>query len=332
MHDCSIPIPLTMLLALVVFFYVRGWLHLRKAFPQIITLRHVAVFIGGIISILVAVASPLAALDDELLTVHMVQHLLLMAVAPPLILMGRPALSLLHGMPRRFVHVVVGPFLRWAPVREVGKVIIHPVFCWIAATMTVIGWHLPAAFALGLHSAAWHEIQHASFLLAGFLFWWPVIQPWPSVSRSPKWFIPLYLFLATLPCDALSAFLTFCGRVVYPHYLSASAPMQISALQDQEWAGVLMWVCVTFIYMLPALVLTVGILSPAAPRDSAAFGSQTLANQLPMPILEIVYPLARHPEGCPVAAGHPEGPCGFLLCESSHYLSKRLSATRFEVR
>lgn len=281
MHDWSFPIPLTMLLALVVFFYTRGWLHLRKAFPQIITLRNMAVFIAGIISILVAVASPLAALDDELLTVHMVQHLLLMAVAPPLILLGRPALSLLHGMPRRFVHATVGPFLRWTPVREAGRVITHPVFCWIAATMTVIGWHLPAAFALGLHSVAWHEIQHASFLLAGFLFWWPVIQPWPSVSRLPKWSIPLYLFLATLPCDALSAFLTFCGRVVYPHYLSASGPMWISALQDQEWAGVLMWVCVTFIYMLPALALTVRILSPAAPTDSQAhFSSQSAGNEL----------------------------------------------------
>jgi cytochrome c oxidase assembly factor CtaG len=269
-----------MLLALSVIFYVRGWLHLQKAFPRFITLGHMTAFTGGIISIWIAVASPLAALDDELLTVHMVQHLLLMAVAPPLILLGRPALSLLHGMPKSFVQGIAGPFLRWAPVRRLGKIITRPVFCWIAASMTVIGWHLPTLFALGLRSAWWHEIQHASFLLAGFLFWWPVIEPWPNVSRPPKWFAPLYLFLATLPCDALSAFLTFCDRVVYPSYLSAPHPFPIFALQDQEWAGVLMWVCVTFIYMAPALVLTVGILSPAAPRDSAAFGSQTLGNQL----------------------------------------------------
>lgn len=276
MHDWSIPIPLTMLLALVIFFYVRGWLHLRKAFPLIITSKHMAVFIAGIVAILIAVASPLAALDEELLTVHMVQHLLLMAVAPPLILMGRPALSLLHGVPKHFVQAIVGPVLRWTPVRRLGKIITHPVFCWIASTMTVIGWHLPAAFALGQSSAAWHEIQHASFLLAGFLFWWPVIQPWPSASRSPKWSIALYLFLATLPCDALSAFLTFCDRVVYSHYLAASGPMQISALQDQEWAGVIMWVAVTFIYMVPAMALTVRILSPAAPRKPETLTSELL--------------------------------------------------------
>ncbi len=283
MHDWSFPIPLTMFLALVVFCYVRGWTHLRKAFPRIITLGHMAAFMGGIFSIWVAVASPLAALDDELLTVHMVQHLLLMAVAPPLILLGRPALSLLHGLPKRFVQGIVGPFLRWAPVRQLEKIITRPVFCWIAATMTVIGWHLPTAFALGLHSAAWHEIQHASFLMAGLLFWWPVIRPWPSISRSPQWSLPLYLFLATLPCDALSAFLTFCGRVVYPSYLLAPRSFEISALQDQEWAGVLMWVCITFIYMAPALALTVRILSPAAPPGNSpavALGPQTVGNEL----------------------------------------------------
>ena len=267
MHHQSFPIPLTMLLALVVLCYVRGCLHLRKVFSRIINLGHMAAFIGGLVAIWVAVASPLAALDHELLSVHMVQHLLLMAVAPPLLLLGRPALPLLHGLPKRFVQDLMGPLLRWAPVRQLGKIVTHTVFCWIVATMTVIGWHLPAMFALGLHSAVWHEIQHASFLLAGFLFWWPVIQPWPISSRSPGWSVPLYLFLATLPCDALSAFLTFCARVVYPAYASARPQFPISALQDQEWAGVIMWVSVTFIYMLPALVLTVRFLSPLKPKE-----------------------------------------------------------------
>jgi putative membrane protein len=276
LHHWSFPIPLTLLLALVVVFYVRGWLHLRNASSRIMTVGQMTAFMGGIISIWVAAGSPLSILDHELLSVHMVQHLLLMAVAAPLILLGRSALPLLHGMPKHFVQNLVGSFLRWAPVRQVEKIILHPVFCWFVATMTVIAWHVPAVFALGLHSAAWHEIQHASFLLAGFLFWWPVIQPWPSPFHGPEWFLPLYLFLATLPCDALSAFLTFCGRVVYSSYLSASRPFGISALQDQEWAGVIMWVSVTFIYMAPALALTIRILSPAMHRDSQAGGNPLL--------------------------------------------------------
>ncbi len=281
MHDWSPPIPLAMFLALAVVFYMRGWLHLRKVCPQLITMGQMTAFMGGIISIWLAVASPLAVLDDELLSVHMVQHLLLMAVAPALILLGAPVLPLLHGLPKDFVQGIVGPFLRSVSVRQFGKMIIHPVFCWFAATITVLGWHLPPVFALGLRSASWHEIQHASFLLAGFLFWWPVIQPWRSISRSPQWSLPLYLFLATLPCDALSAFLTFCGRVVYPSYLIGARALPISALQDQEWAGVLMWVCVTFIYMVPALVLTVRILSPAVPQDLQATGNHVLGTIRP---------------------------------------------------
>jgi putative membrane protein len=270
LHEWSFPIPLTVFMTLVSCFYARGWLHLRKAFPRLTTFAHLSAFAAGIISIFIAVASPLARMDHELLSVHMIQHLLLMAVAPPLLLLGRPALPLLHGMPKRFVQGSLGPFLRSSLSRHLGRFISHPAFCWLAATLTVIGWHLPSLFALGLHSAGWHEIQHASFLLAGFLFWWPVIQPWPSASHSPKWSLPLYLFLATLPCDALSAFLTFCGRVIYPSYVSVSPPLHISALQDQEWAGVLMWVSVTFIYMLPALVLTVRLLSPPKPRETRA--------------------------------------------------------------
>jgi cytochrome c oxidase assembly factor CtaG len=127
-------------------------------------------------------------------------------------------------------------------------------------------------FELALRSERWHEIEHGYFLAAGLLFWWPIVQPWPSVARWPLWSAPLYLFLATLPCDALSAFLAFCDRVVYPSYLSAHRVFDISALRisvlrisvlnDQQWAGALMWVWVTFAYLAPAVAITVQILSP----------------------------------------------------------------------
>lgn len=276
MHNLSLPILPTTFLALAIFLYVRGWLHLRKAFPRTVKLGSIATFICGITSVWFAVASPLAMLDHELLSAHMVQHLLLMAVGAPLILMGRPVLPLLLGTPKYLVQPRLASFLRLSPVRRLGRIAIHPVFCWIVATITVIGWHLPAIFTLALHSALWHGIQYSSFLLAGFLFWWPVIQPWPSATHPAKWSVPFYLFLATLPCDALSAFLTFCGRVVYPSYLFASRPFGISALQDQEWAGVLMWVCVTFIYMVPALTLTVRMLSPTVSGDPQIVPTQIL--------------------------------------------------------
>jgi putative membrane protein len=142
----------------------------------------------------------------------------------------------------------------------------HPAFCWMAGTMTVIVWHVPAVFELAMRSRFLHALEHASFFIAGILFWWPVILPASRIAT--RWSLPLYLFLATLPCDALSAFLAFCGHVVYPHYRSGGGHFRLSPLDDQALAGALMWVTVTFAYLIPALVVTSRLLS-GEPGDAA---------------------------------------------------------------
>jgi cytochrome c oxidase assembly factor CtaG len=93
-------------------------------------------------------------------------------------------------------------------------------------------------------------------------------SPWPSIARWPRWGIPLYLFFATLPCDVLSAFLAFCDRVVYSSYLTAPRLFHISPLQDQQCAAALMWVCATFVYLVPAVVTTIRLLSPPRTRHA----------------------------------------------------------------
>jgi putative membrane protein len=256
--------PITAVLVVTALVYARGWYRFRRTLPNVLPAWRLAVFLGGLSSLWIAIASPLSTLDDESLTAHMVQHLLLMTVAAPLLLLGAPGIILLHGLPQRFVRLGLGPVLRWRPVQWLGLRLTHPVFCWLAATAAVIGWHIPALFELGLRSERWHEIEHACFFAAGLLFWWPIVQPWPSVAKWPQWSPPLYLFLATLPCDALSAFLTFCGRVVCPSYLSSERRFNMSVLQDQQWAGTLMWVWVTFAYLVPAVFVTLQILSPRA--------------------------------------------------------------------
>ncbi|MGD0436241.1 MAG: cytochrome c oxidase assembly protein [Bryobacteraceae bacterium] len=256
------PIFVTVALIAAVLVYLRGWYRLRSDLPNVLPRWRLAAFMGGLFSLWVAVGSPLATLDHQLLTAHMAQHLILMTVAAPLLLLGAPAITLLHGLPQRFAGRVLGPLLRTPAVKGFGRVVSHPVFCWIAATATVIGWHGPALFDMAMRSERWHAVEHAWFFAAGILFWWPVVQPWPSLARWPRWSVPLYLFLATLPCDALSAFLAFCGRVVYPHYLSAHRLFDISPLADQECAGALMWVWVTFAYLGPAAFVTVQLLSP----------------------------------------------------------------------
>jgi cytochrome c oxidase assembly factor CtaG len=258
---------LVSVLVLVALVYLRGWFQLRTSSLKSISGWQLGVFLCGVISIMSAVNPPLAALDHRMLSMHMVQHLLLMTIGPPLILLGNPFLSFRRGFPSSFVPFVLNRFLRWAPTGWLESLLTNLLFCWLIATAVLIGWHLPKAFELAMQSDSWHAIECASFLAAGVLFWMPVIRPLPSKARSPQWSIPVYLFLATFPCDALSAFLTFCGRVVYPHYLHQQRPLNFSALQDQEAAGALMWVFVTFVYLIPAVVVTIQILSPSGVYD-----------------------------------------------------------------
>jgi putative membrane protein len=257
-----LPVPVTLALVITVLIYLRGWYRLRSLLPTFVSTRQLACFLSGVLALWIAVGSPLAVFDDDLLSIHMVQHILLMAVAPPLILLGAPALPLLHGLPQMFVRGVLSPFLRWPPVPWVGRTLTHPVFCWLAATVTLIGWHSPKAFEFALRADFWHEVEHACFFSTSILFWWPVVQPWPSIARWPRWSIPLYLFLGMLANDALSAFLAFCDRVLYPSYAGASRLFPISPLDDQALAGALMWVFGSFVYLLPAVVITVRMLSP----------------------------------------------------------------------
>jgi putative membrane protein len=264
----SCPVGLTFAVVLVGVLYLRGWLRLHSVSVNAIPSWRACSFLLGLFLIWLAVGSPLVAFDEELLTVHMVQHLLLMTVAPPLILVGAPVMPLLHALPRKFVQSIVGPLFRSPAMQGIGRALSQPAFCWLAAAAALLGWHVPAAFTLGLQSEAWHAVEHACFLASGFLFWWPVVQPWPSVPRWPRWSMLVYLFLGTLPCDILSAFLAFCDRVVYTVYLSTSKHFGISALEDQQCAGALMWTCVTMVYLLAAAILTTRLLSERRTPES----------------------------------------------------------------
>ena len=255
----EVSLPMTVVLLLMALVYLRAWIHLRSTVTTFSAWR-AASFLLGLFLIWVAVASPLAALDHELLTVHMIQHLLLMTLASPLIWLGEPVLVFSRGLPQRFVHAIEPVFHRRL-VQYVGSIAVQPKFALLAASAALLGWHIPGAFALAMQSNAWHMVAHTSFLVTGLLFWWPVIQPWPSVARSELSII-LYLFFATLPCDILSGFLVFCDRVVYPSYLSSSHLFGFSALGDQQCAAALMWTCVTMVYLVAGAILTMRMLSP----------------------------------------------------------------------
>jgi len=260
---------LTLGLSIGALLYLRGWARLRSARSNAISACRAGTFLFGLFLIWFAVASPVAPFDHELLIVHMVRHLLLMTIAPPLLWLGEPILAFMYGLPAPAAQGAM-TLLGSSPLRRLGRTLASPTFCWFAAAGTLVGWHVPGLFSLGMRSEMWHGIEEASFLLSGLLFWWPVVQPWPSVAKWPEWSILLYLFLATLPCDVLSAFLVFCDRVVYQTYGSAARPFLISSLEDQQCAGALMWTCVTIVYLVAGTVLAFRLL---APQNSRKHGS-----------------------------------------------------------
>jgi cytochrome c oxidase assembly factor CtaG len=248
-------------LSLVALVYVRGWIRVRRLDLDTIESWRAGSFLLGLFFIWVAVASPIAALDHELLTIHMVQHLLLMTLAPPLIWFSAPMTPLLHGLPQGVGNAMRHCF-RSPPIQQLGRAIAHPAVCWLAAAATLVGWHVPSLFALGMRSGLWHTIEQVSFLASGLLFWWPVNKPGQGASNGSEWPILLYLFVATLPCDILSGFLVFCNRVVYPVFLSSPRSNGLSALEDQQCAGALMWTCVTVVYLIAAAIFAARLLSP----------------------------------------------------------------------
>jgi len=264
----SIPLVPTSAMVFSGFVYLRGWLHLRSVTARAIPRWRAGSFFLGLLLVWVAVGSPLATFDEELLTVHMIQHLLLMTLAPPLILLGAPLMPLLHGLPRQFVQSGLGSVFRWPAMRRVWRRLSHPAVCWLAAAGALVGWHLPSVFTLAVQSESWHIVEHACFFGSGLFFWWPVVQPWPSVPTWPRWSILIYLFLATVPCDILSAFLVFCDRIVYAVYLATPTHSGISALEDQQCAGALMWTCVTIVYLLAAAVIATRLLSARSSQEN----------------------------------------------------------------
>ena len=241
--------------------YVRGWRSLHQQMPHRFGELRLVSYMVGLVVVFLAMASPLDAFAGWLLTVHMVQHLLLMMVAPPLLVLGAPYLPFLRGLPSGVLKHGLGPFLAWPALQRFGRALTHPIVCWLSFVLASVFWHVPIFYELALHSPFWHEVEHVCFLSTGILFWWPVIQPWPSQPHWPRWTMIPYLFLADFQNTALAGFLSFYERVIYPTYAAAPRIFNFSALEDQATAGLIMWVPGSLAYLIPVGWLTILLLS-----------------------------------------------------------------------
>jgi putative membrane protein len=251
------PVFLTTTVILTALVYVRGWFAIRRTRPALFPAWRLAAFLLGLATIWISIGSPLDGFADALLSAHMVEHLLLMSFVPPLLLLGYPVVPLLRGLPRGFTVRLLGPLLRLEALRRVGHFLTMPLVAWLAMNLIFLGWHVPAAYDFALEHEHWHEFEHICFLGSSILFWWPLVRPWPTSTRTVGWFALPYLIMADIVNTALSAFLAFCGQPVYGYYLREPNPFHISPLSDQMLGSVIMWVVGSLVFLIPAVIVTI---------------------------------------------------------------------------
>ena len=257
----SLPMLPLVSISLALALYLRGWWLVKRTRPDELPTWRVACFVGGLAALWMSLASPIDALDDYLLAVHMIQHFILMSVAPPLIVLGAPVVPMLRGMPRIVIRGM-RPLFRTRWIRAALHAVTHPVFAWIAMNVAYLGWHVPAMFELTFRSEWIHDFEHACFFTTALGFWWVVIEPWPAHGRWRRWAMIPYLLVADVLNTFLSATLAFAGRVLYPSYAEAPRVCFLTPLKDQVAAGAEMWVLNSIVMLIPAVVIAAQELSP----------------------------------------------------------------------
>ncbi|MDP8971111.1 MAG: cytochrome c oxidase assembly protein, partial [Actinomycetota bacterium] len=240
-------------LAVVAVAYAAGARRIRGR--GLVGARQLGSFAAGMATLVLALASPLAALSSALFAAHMVQHLLLMVVAAPLLVCGRPGIPVMLALPVR-TRRAVRRATSTPSIRAVSAWASHPVVVWLLAAVVLWAWHLPSLYQLALANDGVHAAEHASFLLTAALLWWLVVtRHRPRALVRPA--AVLLVFATALQSSALGAVLTFASAPLYPIHAAAAAAWGLAPLQDQQLAGVIMWIPPGLVYLVVMVMLLV---------------------------------------------------------------------------
>jgi putative membrane protein len=191
-------------------------------------------FLGALLALLVALNGPLHDLSDwYLFSAHMVQHLVLTLVVPPL---------LLSGLPAWMVDGLLGPVMARRAGAVIVRVATRPLTAFSAYAVALVAWHLPGPYNTALEIHGWHVIEHLALLAASTLGWWPIVSPSRLAPPLPYAAQLLYLFVFGMPMTVVAAMITAAEHVLYPFYASAPRLLDLTPLADQRLGGVIMWV------------------------------------------------------------------------------------------
>ena len=299
---------LWVLLALALGIYFRGWLELRARNPRRWRAGHLAAFAGALAAVWLALASPIEPLSGFLLSVHMVQHLLLMMLAPPLIWLAAPLLPLLCGLPEPVRTYWARPLLQSRRLRSVFGRLAHPLVALPVYMAVTWFWHIPLIYDGALRSPAWHYCEHLCFLAAALLFWYPVVRPYPGRPHWSRWLLLPYLIVADVQNTVLSAVFAFSEKPLYPFYSDVPRLGGLSALEDQRVAGVLMWVPGSVVFLLPMFWIGIRLLyGPSASGPSASSMRRELARRNALGELVTLPVISTHSTGVGHGGGAPSG-------------------------
>jgi cytochrome c oxidase assembly factor CtaG len=206
-------------------------------------------------AVFVALVSPLHPVSSELLWVHMVQHVLLVLVAAPLLVLGAPIVPMTLALPLSWRRTIrrwgrIG-LLRWA-----GRLLTRPPVAWVLSVAVLWAWHAPGPYDAAVRNEGIHALEHISFLATAILFWWMAIRP-DARRRLFGGSEVLYVFTAGIQSGALGAVLTFAGSPLYPAYADTVGRWGLTPLQDQQLAGLIMWIPAGLVYVVAAGALFV---------------------------------------------------------------------------
>ena len=228
-------------------------------------------FAGGWFSLFVALVSPLHAWGSVLFSAHMSQHEVLMLVAAPLLVLGRPLVVFLWAFPVNWSRRL-GNVAKLPPVNRAWQFLTIPLVAWLVHAVALWTWHVPVLFEAVLHKEWVHTLQHLSFLVSALLFWWALIHgPRGAMGYGAA---VLYLFTTSIHSGALGALLTIAGSVWYPSYIGLTSSWGLTPLEDQQLGGLIMWIPAGLVYVIAGLALFAGWLREgdlrAAKRERAA--------------------------------------------------------------
>lgn len=248
-------------LVLVTFatLYTAGWWHLRQHNRiKLANRRRLAAYWGGLITLAIALLSPIDPLGGQLFFMHMTQHMITIMVSAPLLWLGAPFPFLLWGLPTAARKWIGRLFTRHSPVYGVLRAITQPALVWFAFVAVYGGWHDPILYDLALRHNWVHDIQHLTFFATAMLFWWSVIGAAPHLHRTVVW-ARIVMVVGIIPVNmAVGIVIATAHEVLYPYYAAVPRIWGFTALADQSIAGVIMWTSGSEMLVLAIIFLLAG--------------------------------------------------------------------------